>query len=182
LGASDDWESALGLRDRAILESLYSSAIRVDELVTATLADLDLNRRVLSVVGKGTKTRLVPVGLAAAFALQKYLDIGRPLLVKKAETPFLFIGGWGTKLTRQRVWQIVCEACERANLPKISPHVLRHSAATHMLDHGGDLGPSRRFSGMPTFQRQRFTRSARKSICAMFSRVAARVAMQDNHR
>jgi integrase/recombinase XerD len=150
-------QSPLALRDRAMLETLYASAVRVDELVSAKLADLNLEQRCLLVSGKGSKQRLVPLGAPAAYALSSYLAKGRPVLdhceaCGKAEaghqkadhpwkaSPFLFVGSLGTQqITRQRVFQIVRRLGRQFNLPGLSPHVMRHSAATHMLEHHADL-------------------------------------------
>jgi len=122
------------------VETLYGSGIRCDELISAKLADLNLEQRSLSVLGKGSKARLVPLGRPAASILREYLSRGRPRFLRDGRpTPHLFIGRTGDPLTRQRVWQVVREHARRVNLNRVSPHVLRHSAATHMLDHGADL-------------------------------------------
>src|SRR5437879_11626261 len=128
---------AVSLRDLAIIEVLYSSGIRESELISAQLSDLRLEERTLTVFGKGAKMRLVPLGRPAVSALQQYLSM-RPLLEKKP-SPFLFIGRRGRKLTRMRLWQILNARAKRAEIALVSPHVLRHSAATHMLDHRADL-------------------------------------------
>jgi integrase/recombinase XerD len=142
-------QSPLGLRDRAMLETLYAGAIRVDELVSAKLTDLNLGQRCLSVTGKGSKQRLVPLGFPAAYAISSYLAKGRPSLLEwkekrgqpaeVLESPFLFVGRGTQRLVRERVWQIVKRLGRQFNLPGLSPHVLRHSAATHMLNHQADL-------------------------------------------
>lgn len=135
-------QSPVALRDRAMLETLYAGAVRVDELVSAKLADLNLEHRFLSVTGKGSKQRLVPLGAPAAYALSSYLAKGRQQLLDgdRKASPFLFVGcKGGAQLTRQRVWQIVKRLGRQFNLPALSPHVLRHSCATHLLDHGADL-------------------------------------------
>lgn len=131
-------QSPIALRDCAMLETLYAGGVRVDELVSAKLVDLNLQQRCLLVSGKGSKQRLVPLGVPAAHAVSSYLAKGRPLLDRKA-SPVLFIGHWGAKLTRERVWQIVKRLGRQFNLPALSPHVLRHSCATHLLNHGADL-------------------------------------------
>ena len=130
----------LTLRDQAILETLYASGIRASELISARLADLNLPSRTLTVTGKGSKTRIVPLGRSAVDAIRRYLDYGRGLLAKEnSQTGVLFIGRRGHELTRVRVWQVLNEQAKIARLPHISPHMLRHSAATHMLSHGADL-------------------------------------------
>jgi integrase/recombinase XerD len=134
-------ESALALRDRALLETLYASGIRVDELISAKLEDLNLAQHTLRVTGKGSKTRLCPLGSPAVYAIQAYLRDSRPRLQSADEpSPYLFVPQGDVKLTRQRVWQIVKKGGEQAKLGvHISPHMLRHSLATHMLDRGADL-------------------------------------------
>lgn len=131
-------QSPIALRDRAMLETLYAGAVRVDELVSAKLADLNLGQRSLSVTGKGSKQRLVPLGGPAAYAVNSYLATGRPMFDRKASR-FLFIGRWGAQLTRQCVWKIVKRLGRQFNLPALSPHVMRHSCATHMVENGADL-------------------------------------------
>ncbi|MCZ7526027.1 MAG: site-specific tyrosine recombinase XerD [Acidimicrobiia bacterium] len=127
------------LRDRAILEALYATGIRISELVGLDLGDLDLTDGLVRVVGKGDRERVVPVGRSARAALEVYLEAGRPELLRRA-TPAVFVNARGGRLSRQSCWKIVRRAGERAGLgERLSPHVLRHSCATHMLDHGADI-------------------------------------------
>ena len=129
-----------GLRDRAILELLYASGLRVSELVNARLEFLDLENRIIRVVGKGNKTRLVPVGQKACDAIRAYLDKERPGMVKKRTGSEIFLSARGTKLTTVRIWQIVKNAARLAGLDmNVYPHLLRHSFATHLLSNGADL-------------------------------------------
>ena len=139
--------AALASRDRAMLELLYAGALRVSELVTATLEDLKLNAGYMLVRGKGDKERIVPLGKPAQHALREYLSNGRPDLLRRAgrngenappTSPFLFIRSGGRKLTRQRIWQMVVQA-SAASGRHASPHMLRHSCATHMVENGADL-------------------------------------------
>lgn len=135
-----DISRALGLRDRAILELLYASGLRVSELVSATLDALNIEEGVIRVTGKGSKTRLVPVGRAACEALAAYLAAERPRLVRRRTGSHVFLSRRGGRLTPQRVWQIVGERARAAGLEaKVYPHLLRHSFATHLLSHGADL-------------------------------------------
>jgi integrase/recombinase XerD len=135
-----DTQAPRGLRDRAMLELLYASGLRVSELVNARLEFLDLDARMLRVTGKGSKTRLVPVGRKACAALKAYLDRERPGMVKKRTGNEIFLSSRGTKLTTVRVWQIVKQAAAIAGLDvNVYPHLLRHSFATHLLGHGADL-------------------------------------------
>lgn len=129
-----------GLRDRAILELLYASGLRVSELVNLTLERIDFDNRVVRVTGKGNKTRLVPVGQKACAAIQAYLEKERPEMVKKRTGSEVFLSSRGTKLTTVRVWQIVKACAKNAGLEiNVYPHLLRHSFATHLLSNGADL-------------------------------------------
>lgn len=145
--------AALARRDRAMLELLYAAALRVSELATATLEDLKLESGYMLVRGKGDKERIVPLGKPAQDALAEYLADGRPVLAEmrpvkskknglsqnsSRNSPFLFIARGGRKLTRQRIWQMVGQA-SAASGRHASPHMLRHSCATHMVENGADL-------------------------------------------
>lgn len=129
-----------GRRDRAILELLYASGLRVSELVNARLENLDLDARIIRVTGKGNKTRLVPVGQKACDAIHAYLEKERPEMVGKRTGSEVFLSSRGTKLTTVRVWQIVKTCAKNAGLDiNVYPHLLRHSFATHLLSNGADL-------------------------------------------
>lgn len=132
-------QPAIALRDVAICEVLYAGGLRASELIGAKLQDLDPTVPCLRVIGKGDKERIVPLGLPAVRALRDYLTRARPQLAGGNPSPYLFIGERCKQLTRQRLWQIIKERGKRANLTHLSPHVLRHSLATHMLDRGADL-------------------------------------------
>ena len=130
----------LGLRDRAILELLYASGLRVSELCNTRLENLNLDERFIRVTGKGNKTRLVPVGGKACEAIQKYLAGERPSLVGKKTGAEIFLSVRGRKLTPARVWQLVKVYAARAGLESnVYPHIFRHSFATHLLGGGADL-------------------------------------------
>ena len=130
----------LGLRDRAMLELLYASGLRVSELVGARLENLNLEEGFIRVTGKGRKTRVVPVGGKAREALDEYLSRERPRLVTKKTGNHVFIGQHGQHLTTVRVWQIVKARAQAAGLDStVYPHLLRHSFATHLLGNGADL-------------------------------------------
>jgi integrase/recombinase XerD len=137
---SIDTRHPLGLRDRAMLELLYASGLRISELANARLENFDSNERILRVTGKGNKTRLVPVGQKACAALASYISTERPQLVKRRTGSEIFLSSRGTKLTTTRIWQIVKECARRSGLEvNIYPHLLRHSFATHLLSNGADL-------------------------------------------
>lgn len=129
-----------GLRDRAMIELLYASGLRISELAGARLENLNLEERILRVTGKGNKTRLIPVGKKACEALAAYLSTERPKLVKARSGSEIFLSARGTKLTTVRLWQIVKERARHSGLEtNVYPHLLRHSFATHLLGNGADL-------------------------------------------
>jgi integrase/recombinase XerD len=135
-----DTKAVHGLRDRAMIELLYASGLRISELANARLEDFNFEQRVVRVTGKGNKTRLVPVGRKACEALETYLSTERQKLVKPRTSSEIFLSERGTKLTTARIWQIVKKHAQRAGLEKnVYPHLLRHSFATHLLSNGADL-------------------------------------------
>ena len=135
-----DTKGLHGLRDRAMIELLYASGLRISELASARLENFNSEERMLRVTGKGNKTRLVPVGRKACEALAAYLSTERPKLVKPHSSSEIFLSERGKKLTTARIWQIVKKHAQRAGLEKsIYPHLLRHSFATHLLSNGADL-------------------------------------------
>jgi integrase/recombinase XerD len=137
--AAPDTSQPLGLRDRALLELLYASGLRVSEIAGLARERVDLKGRILRVSGKGGKERLVPFGRSAAGWLTRYLGEVRPALDRRGAAS-LFLSARGAALTRQRLWQIVEGHGRRAGLRRrLTPHALRHSFATHLLEHGADL-------------------------------------------
>jgi integrase/recombinase XerD len=130
--------AAVALRDRAILEVLYAGALRVSEIVSVRLEDLKLDMGYLQARGKGDKERIVPLGRSAQEVLTAYLKESRPYLAGKKNSALLFLARGGHALTRQRVWQMVSAASRSAGR-HASPHMLRHSCATHMVENGADL-------------------------------------------
>ncbi len=134
-------KAPLDLRNRAILELLYASGLRVSELVNLPLTAIDFETEIIRVIGKGTKTRIVPAGKIALRTLKRYLNEIRPqLVIKNPLCPFVFVSRNGKKLNREWIWTLVKTAAARANIPKnIHPHTLRHSFASHLLAHGADL-------------------------------------------
>jgi len=130
----------LGLRDRAMIELLYASGLRISELANARLEEFSTEEGVLRVTGKGNKTRIVPVGRKACAALAAYMSTERPKLVKQRSGSQLFLSKRGTRLTTARIWQIVKERARQSGLEaNVYPHLLRHSFATHLLGNGADL-------------------------------------------
>ncbi len=135
-----DVESTLGLRDRAMLELLYATGLRVSELVALPLTRLNLRQGVVQVSGKGGKERIVPLGEEAAHWLQRYLDEARPALLRGRSSEVLFVTARGGGMTRQGFWHLIKGHARRAGITRpLSPHTLRHAFATHLLNHGADL-------------------------------------------
>lgn len=136
-----DITTAEGFRDRTMLEVLYATGMRVSELINLTLERVDLNMKYIIAFGKGSKERIVPLGSVAAEFLQQYLEKVRPKLTHAGRnTNIVFLALGGHELTRQRFWQIIRAYGRKANINKaLTPHILRHSFATHLLDNGADL-------------------------------------------
>jgi len=133
-------EGALALRDRAMLEVLYATGLRVSELVGLAIGQLHLDAGFLRATGKGSKQRIVPLGEVATEAVTRYIDFGRPLLLKEGTTDALFLNRSGRGLTRQGFWKMMKRRAREAGIFKnITPHTLRHSFATHLLENGADL-------------------------------------------
>lgn len=133
--------TVLALRDRALLEVLYGTGARISEAVGLDVDDVDLVDRTVLLRGKGSKERLVPVGSYACEAVEAYLTRGRPELVSQGKgTPGLFLNARGGRLSRQSAWSVLVKAADRAGVTQdVSPHTLRHSFATHLLDGGADV-------------------------------------------
>jgi integrase/recombinase XerD len=129
-----------GLRDRAMLQLLYATGLRVSELCRVSMGDLNLEVGVLRTMGKGNKQRLVPVGQEAIRAVEEYMRNGRPALLRGRASRYLFVTARGGCLTRQGFWKLLAIHGKKAGIFRgLTPHVLRHSFATHLLEHGADL-------------------------------------------
>jgi integrase/recombinase XerD len=138
--AAPDANTPLGLRDRAMLEVLYAAGLRVSELIALKVFEVDLGAGVLRVMGKGSKVRLVPLGEEAVDWVRRYLKDSRSFLLKKTPSDYLFPTARGSGMTRQAFWQNLKRYGRRAVPGKpLSPHVLRHAFATHLINHGADL-------------------------------------------
>ena len=129
-----------GIRDRAILETLYATGMRVSEAVNLKVDNVNLEIGFLRCIGKGNKERVIPVGKKAIISIQRYLGVSRPQLLNKKESDFLFLNRFGKKISRQSLWKMVKRYARQARIKKpMRPHILRHSFATHLLERGADL-------------------------------------------
>jgi integrase/recombinase XerD len=139
LGAAGE-SGARTLRDRAMLELLYATGLRVSELVGLRIEGLDLEAGSVRVVGKGSRERVVPIGSIARTTLLDYLDHARPALLRGRQSPHVFVSAWGRRMTRQGFWKRLKAYVRSLGLPtRVGPHTLRHSFATHLLEGGADL-------------------------------------------
>ena len=139
LGQPNPREAA-GSRDRAILETMYATGMRVSEAAGLGLDNANLDVGFVRCIGKGNKERIIPLGRKAVESIRRYLDAGRPKLLKKKGSEFLFVSRLGTRLSRQSLWKMIKHYAVLAKIKKpIKPHILRHSFATHLLEHGADL-------------------------------------------
>jgi integrase/recombinase XerD len=139
--AAPDTSTKEGYRDRTMLEVLYATGMRVSELLNLPIAEVNLSMKYVIAYGKGSKERIIPLGHYAVNYIKKYLSVVRPALIKgKPASPILFLSMRGRPMTRQRFWQIIKGYGHKAGIHKeLTPHILRHSFATHMLDNGADL-------------------------------------------
>lgn len=146
--ARNDLSTPLKERNCLIMETLYATGMRVSELVSVKINDIDFKRGIIKVIGKGSKQRIVPIYQSLLEEIESYIAIRHEYFVKKTDTGHLFLNQNGTKLTRQHIWNIVKEKCALNNITKhVSPHTLRHSFATHMLSNGADLRTLQIFLG-----------------------------------
>ncbi|HEV2298799.1 MAG TPA: site-specific tyrosine recombinase XerD [Candidatus Acidoferrales bacterium] len=135
-----DTETAIGLRDRAMIELLYSTGLRISELVNLKLGDMQMESGCLRCIGKGNKERLVPMGKSAILAVENYAQRARPALLGDKESPFLFLNRLGGQIGRTGFWMKLADYGKMAGLRmRLKPHMLRHSFATHLLEGGADL-------------------------------------------
>lgn len=138
--AAPDTSNKYGIRDRAILEVMYATGLRVSELVHLKLADLHLDMGLIQTLGKGNKERIIPIGDVAIQWLDTYLEKSRPVLLKQRQSPYVFLNAHGNGLSRQSIWQKIQQYVSLAGIRKhVTPHTLRHSFATHILENGADL-------------------------------------------
>jgi integrase/recombinase XerD len=177
--AGPDPKTPEGMRDRAMLELLYASGLRVSELVGLDVGEVDLAAETVRTVGKGNKERLVPVGAYAVRALQTYLARGRPALARGRATSALFVGRGSRRLTRQSAWAIVRRYGRLSGVRRaVTPHTLRHSFATHLLEGEADLRAVQEMLGHASISTtQIYTHVARERIREVFDRAHPRDQM-----
>jgi len=139
--AAPDVATPRGLRDRALLETVYATGLRISELVALKVFELSLGEGLVRIFGKGNKERLVPLGEVAAEWLVRWLSEGRPLVLKGQQSDAVFVTARGGAMTRQMAWTLIKKYALLAGIPpeRVSPHVLRHAFATHLINHGADL-------------------------------------------
>lgn len=166
---------AVTLRDRAILELLYATGIRVAELVGLNLNDIDLISRTVKVTGKGNKQRVVPFGVPAMHAIERWINEGRPRMVSAKSGDAVFLGARGGRIDQRIAREVVHHAARAAGVPDISPHALRHSAATHLLDGGADLREVQEMLGHSSLKTtQRYTHVSIEQLKARYSQAFPR--------
>ena len=170
--AVPDIETSAGLRDRAMIETLYATGLRVSELVGLKLLNLDLNAAVLRVTGKGGKDRLVPLGEEALHWLSRYLKEARPSMLNGKRCAEVFVTARGGGMTRQAFWHLLKRRAQQAGIHKpLSPHTLRHAFATHLLAHGADLRAVQMLLGHADISTtQIYTHVARERLKQLHSR------------
>ena len=138
--AQPDASKPLGLRDKAMLETLYASGLRVSELISLRLNHLNREKGYVRCIGKGEKERIVPLGKSAIYFISCYIREARHIFLKERYSDYLFVSRFGERMSRQAFWKIIKKYLKQAGLSQdISPHTLRHSFATHLLEHGADL-------------------------------------------
>jgi integrase/recombinase XerD len=138
--AQPDIRDKQGIRDKAILETMYATGMRVSEAVNLRLDNVNLDIGFLRCIGKGNKERVIPLGKKAIASLKKYLEASRPYFLKSKTSEYLFVSRFGKKISRQSFWKLIKKYARQARIKKpIRPHILRHSFATHLLERGADL-------------------------------------------
>jgi integrase/recombinase XerD len=145
--SSPDISSPYGFRNKVIIEMLYSTGMRISELINIKIPDMDMKRGILKVTGKGNKQRIVPVYDSLKKLIEDYLKIRLEYFVKNRDNGYLFLNKFGNKLTRNYCWMMIKKYSEEAGIKNISPHGIRHSFATHLLTNGADLRTIQIFLG-----------------------------------
>ena len=172
-----NFKSNLGLRDQAILELLYATGMRVSELIYLKIEDINMENRMLKCLGKGSKERIIPFGSKADESLRLYLDKVRPKLVKNPNEDILFLNSRGERLSRQGIFYLVKKYVRKAGIEKkVTPHTLRHTLATHLLENGADLRSVQEMLGHSDISTtQIYTHVSRKWVSEEYYRAFPRV-------
>lgn len=167
-----DVNQPLGIRDRAILEVMYATGLRVSELVNLKLADLHLELGLIQTLGKGQKERIIPIGSQAIKWLEKYLQTVRPQLLKQQTSSYVFLNFHGKRMTRQGIWKNLKQIVKQAGIKKdVTPHTLRHSFATHILENGADLRVVQELLGHADISTtQIYTHLSKKKLQGIYNR------------
>ncbi|SYW02865.1 Tyrosine recombinase XerD [Oenococcus oeni] len=170
--AVPDISTTLGLRNRALLETMYATGFRVSEICNLKLADLHDELGLITTIGKGQKQRIVPIGEMSLLYISKYFKESRPILLKDKESPYLFLNDHGHRISRQGIFKLVKEIAIKAGIDKdISPHTLRHSFATNLLENGADLRIVQELLGHSDISTtQIYTHVSQKHIRAQYNR------------
>lgn len=171
-----DIREPLGLRDKAMLELLYATGIRVSEMISLNIDNINLEMGYIRCMGKGSKERIIPVGNIATRYLREYLAGSRQTLLKDSSEQALFVNHYGNRLTRQGFWKIIKAYAQKANInTKITPHTLRHSFATHLLENGADLRSVQEMLGHSDISTtQIYTHLTRKRIREVYEKTHPR--------
>lgn len=174
--AAPDTTDKYGIRDRTILEVLYATGLRVSELVHLKLSDLRLEMGLIQTIGKGNKERIIPIGDVAIEWIDRYLTESRPALLKKRRSEFLFLNHHGSDLSRQSVWIKIQRYVAAAGIKKhVTPHTLRHSFATHILENGADLRVVQELLGHSDISTtQIYTHISKKRLSEVYNRAHPR--------
>ncbi|WP_057896309.1 site-specific tyrosine recombinase XerD [Liquorilactobacillus oeni] len=169
---SPDVTKPLGLRNRAILELMYATGLRVSEAINLQLSDLHLSLGLIQTLGKGQKERIIPIGDQAIHWLERYLNEVRPKLLKNQRSSFLFLNHHGRKLSRQGIWKNLKLEVKKAGIQKnVTPHTLRHSFATHILENGADLRVVQELLGHADISTtQIYTHLSKKRLADVYNR------------
>lgn len=171
-----DTSNKYGIRDRAILEVMYATGLRVSELVHLKLGELHLEMGLIQTVGKGNKERIIPIGDVAISWIDRYLTQSRPVLLKQRTSPYLFLNAHGSGLSRQSIWQKIQGYVSLAGIKKhVTPHTLRHSFATHILENGADLRIVQELLGHSDISTtQIYTHISKKRLAEVYQRTHPR--------